>query len=301
MAYVTGTVNNITDLRTAIFNACTANGWTLSGEVLHKGTAYFRLYIVGSALLLIGGTGKDGSNNLTGLATFPTMVTPSSDAPGLVYPVTYHIHINSSPDEVYVFLNHSSDYYQYLAFGQSDVALPGTGNWFCGLYREVLIGGLALVKSTAQGQGGSQGWPDAGFFCGQGGNELLNSHIHHNLEGGSGWSGNGAHAQVAIGRPTALTNVVPLVGISPNAYNGEALLLPIPVTVARPSSFYSLVAQLRHSRYIRIDHIEPGQILTIGGDQWKVYPWLKKNASVRNGGAGISHSGTFGCAIRHTP
>ena len=303
MAYITGTANDISALRTAIFNACTANGWMLSGEILHKGTAYFRLQVVADAITLLGGTGKDGGNNLTGAANAFSMVTGSGGVTGLVYPVTYHVHIGTAPDEVYVVLNHSTDYYQWLAFGQSHITLAaGTGNWFGATYGNSLMSGSGTLGLQA---GGSSYYNTTGaFFWNSGGvvasYTTTHCHIHHGLSGGNGWNGNGGYA-IEGGTPSSPPALDPLIAISPNTYNGEALLLPIPVVVRRPSSLYSLVAQPKHARYVRVDNHTPGQILTIGAEQWKVYPFMRKDTSARNGGTTVTHSGTFGWAVRYTP
>lgn len=299
MAYITGTANDISALRTAIFNACTANGWTLSGEILHKGTAYFRLQISGSDLTLLGGTGKDGSNNLTGGGTTIVQITNDVTAAPLTYPMTYHIHINSSPDEVYVVANYSTDFYQWCAFGQSHITFSaGTGNWY-GAFGHATGQHPSGISITPTSGGNSNGASSGALFW-HTSSANVNAFIHHGLDGNA-WSGLGSYTTTG-GAATAITALIPLVGISPNSYNGEAVLLPIPVTVSRPSSLYSLVAQPKHSRYIRIDNHAPGQVITIGAEQWKVYPWLSKNSAARDGnGSNINHSGTFGWAIRYTP
>ena len=56
MAYVSGTANDLAALRTAIINACTANGWTLSGSVLSKGSLYLSIAVNGNFLDIQGGT-----------------------------------------------------------------------------------------------------------------------------------------------------------------------------------------------------------------------------------------------------
>src|SRR5262245_27353299 len=108
MAYVTGTAANMTAVLTALRNACTANGWTLSGNILWKGTCYAEVRIgdngetgapTGTMLYVRAGNGKDGSNNLTDAATRFGMIGPLRVAGGAAswpdwdWPVTYFIHI----------------------------------------------------------------------------------------------------------------------------------------------------------------------------------------------------------------
>ena len=86
---------------------------------------------------------------------------------------------------------------------------------------------------------------------------------------------------------------------SPSAWNGESVLVPIQVITSRPSNLWSLVGELTHARYVRLDNLEPGQLITLGPDRWKVYPFYRKDATARDGGDGIDHTGTLGWAIRY--
>ena len=89
----------------------------------------------------------------------------------------------------------------------------------------------------------------------------------------------------------------PLIQRTPNTWNGEATLLPVQAYLARPSSKVSLIAELGHMRYVRIDNYNAGDIITLGADRWKVFPWWQRNAASRDG-ADFS-SGTLGFAVRY--
>ena len=69
--------------------------------------------------------------------------------------------------------------------------------------------------------------------------------------------------------------------------------------MARASNKVSILAKIENARYLRIDNLQPEQILTFGAEKWMVFPFHKKNSSVRDGGTSIDHSGTFGWAIRY--
>ena len=65
------------------------------------------------------------------------------------------------------------------------------------------------------------------------------------------------------------------------------------------------VVNPRNARLCRLDNLTPGSIVTYGADQWKVYPWLRKDATTRNGKDNSrltppNHTGTYGYAIRYT-
>lgn len=296
MAYATGTASSLSDLRTAIINACTANGWSLSGDVLSRGGCYVRLQVLSGGLQILGGNGESGGN-VTTPGPRVCRIGELSQAP-LAWPMTYHVFINTNPDEVYVVVNYSSVFFQWMAWGRSEISLPGSGNWYGATLGPIdnFLGGISLSQTIGgliSGNSASSG----GLFWTNAQISNQNSHIHHGLDG-AGWSDNlTATLAQAIGAASTL------ISISPNAWNSEAVLIPIPVCILRPSNFYSIVLQNRHARYTRVDNLSAGQVLTIASDQWMVFPWLCKNTESRNGSSGsvIGHSGTFGWAIRYTP
>lgn len=301
MAYASSPVANIADLLTFIRNTCTANGWTLSGNVLWKGSTYVEVLNDGTVGVRIhGGTGKDGSNNLTGACATPAYFgTIAGQA--LTYPLTVEVHINTSPDEVYVVLSYATSFYSLMAWGISDVpGITGSGVWFHA-NRTSAQGTneyqLGLDGTTAQTNFGAH--PD-GFplFCvtaltNAGGTN--NSFIHHDVDA-LGWSDSGSGNV-----PSSFRYVHPLASYLPNAWNNETVLLPYPIYVPRTSgSKQTLVADLKHIRHCRIDYHEPGDIITLGADMWKLYPWFCKSLTSRDGGSGLTHSGTLAYALRYT-
>ena len=305
MAYVTAVVSDLAGLLAFIRNACTANGWTLSADVLWKGNTYVEIKADGVIGISIkGGTGKDGSNLLTGGGPNYAYLGAVA-AQAFTFPMTVEAHINATPDEVYVVCNFSTSYYESLAFGISDVpGLTGSGVWYYATRYE--LQGSDQYKTSAGGfyNGASFGaHPDGGpmFACyaGEGGsvdNGVTNSFIHADLDG-QGWAATAGAASF----PSSNRFLSPLLASLPNAWNGESVLLPFAVYGARSSgSKYSLVADLKHIRHCRIDYLDPGEIITLGSDSWKVYPWFRKNAATPGGGAGLTHSGTLAFAVRYT-
>lgn len=87
--------------------------------------------------------------------------------------------------------------------------------------------------------------------------------------------------------------------VQPSVWNSEAVLLPIKAFIGRPSAKTSLGADMEFARRLRIDNLTPGDILVLGSDKWKIYPWYRKDVANRNGGIYANHSGTFGWAIRY--
>jgi hypothetical protein len=302
MAYSTSSVSNIADLLTFIRNACTANGWTLAGNVLYRGNCYVEIIADGSIGLRIrGGTGIDGSNNLTGACPQYAWIGTIAGVP-LAYPLTAEAHINTAPDEVYIVINYSTSYYSLLAWGMSDApGLTGSGVWFHA--NRTTNQGTREYHSDPSGIGISinfgthvDGAPMFSVYDGSEGTNsggTNNSFVHHDLDG-AGWSsGDDVY-------PSAFRYLAPLYQIQPNAWNGEAVLLPYSVYFPRPSSKHSLVADFKHVRLVRINFLQPKDTITLGPDRWRVYPFFRKEVATPNGGPGVTHSGTLGYAVRYT-
>lgn len=86
----------------------------------------------------------------------------------------------------------------------------------------------------------------------------------------------------------------------PNLYNEATILLPIKPLARRASGGLTIIANLKNARYLRNDNLAPGEIITLGADQWKTYPFFRKDVTLRNSGGDYPHSGTFGYAIKYT-
>jgi hypothetical protein len=332
MAYVTGTANSLTDLLTALQAACTGNGWTLSGNVLHKGTCYADVslgtsadshHFPNAALKVRAGNGIDGSNALTDALTDTAGAMHMGPIPNRAvftdwdWPVTYHIHVLSSPDEVYLLANYGSgQYWQNLCFGQSPApGNAGTGNWVSAVMGADMSGELVPQSISIRPIGGIISGFNAfyvnclPFFWGDSFSSnvvnALNSRMHgaiHSTTGAAIWTSGTSwltNATFDEGQVSASRTVDPLLSYTPNAWNNETALLPIQILQGRLSAKVSLIGELQHSRFCRNDFIDDGALITLGSDRWKVYPAYRKDVVNRNGGDGITHSGTMAIAIRY--
>jgi hypothetical protein len=303
MAHATSVAASWADLLTFIRNTCVANGWTLAGNVLHKGGIYVEIIADGSiGLRITAGNGIDGGNLLTG-AVGEYAYLGAIGTQGVTFPLTAEVHLNTSPDEVYVTLNFATTFYELMAWGKSDVpGLTGTGVW-CHATRTWKTG-VSDMQTSTEGvttfinfsfhcDGSGLFMINAGFN-GSNNSGVNNTWIHADVDGGGWHAGSGNF-------PSAMRYMSPLYAYSPNTWNLEALLIPYQVYMPRTSgSKQTLVADLKHVRMVRIDYLEPGDIITLGPDKWKVYPWFRKDTAARDGGSQISHSGTLGYAVRYT-
>lgn len=317
MSYYTATANTVNALLTALQNGCIENGWTVSGSLIYKNNCVMDVAISGNGLRVMGGTGHT-NGALTGQILLSGSRTVSASLAGVLqsisYPLTYHLHVFDK--EVYLFVNYNVDNWSYLAFGQSPVeGITGTGNWYGGIG----TGGDNFSDIRNINNQGAKGhhfsllfstMTPSGSISNQG--QQVRSFIHHGLDGNE-WSvsGDGVGDIASTGwaslpsQASATLVTYPLLNRQPNNYNGEAVLLPItPAVYHKDNSTLVIVGDLKNARYIRLDNYEPGQIITLGDTKYKVYPWLKKNTSARDGESYNSskpetaqHSGTFGIAV----
>lgn len=291
MAYISGTAATFAELVTGIRNACTANGWTLSGEVLHKGTVYQRVLVNGNFIDSQGGTGIDGSNALTGAAASAARIgSLSSDSriPPITFPASYQVFISAEPDEVMVVVGYGADLYQWLAWGKSYVSLPGTGGWFSGTMSSATSTYTAGIYITSNGGESDSVRLCPALFWADQRNTERGEFVNHGI-GAAGWDGVGI---------IATRYRAPLDAITPNAYNNQAVLLPIQCyTTAYGSSKVALVVDVKSIRAISINNLNPGEIITLGADRWKVFPWYKKTTetSIIQGDS----TGKYGFAVRY--
>lgn len=331
MAYVTGSAASMAGLLSALQGACTANGWTLSGNVLHKGNCYVDIRLsqpayssgappVNGYLRLLSGNGIDGSNNLTGAAPGAVFLGPlrqaAIDSVPLTwsFPIEYHIHVLASPDEVWLWVRYETDYWQYMAFGCSPApGCGGSGNWSTALIGATLGRGDRYNNvCSSSGNGVSADGVSAvsklcciPFWWRDNYNSSGNSFVHGVIDDSSGaarW--NVPLFETANGAAAWLT-LYQLYNKCQSVWNDEAVLCPIQLAQQRPSAKISIIAEMQHARLTRNLYLQPGEIVALGLDKWKVYPTYRRNmtvtADIGSGfrEEGASHSGTFAIAVRY--
>lgn len=308
MAYVTGTANTLNDLLAAIQNACTSNGWSLSGNVLSKGGCCTEIAISGSLLTIRGGTGVSAGaltgacDTTSGTLGFSTTGSLGGTRPVTwTWPVAWFVHIGTSPDEVYVIVRYATSFYQTLAFGKSAMpGLSGTGNWYCGC---VQGSNWYIIRAQAGETSGSGAPPGFSLFARSASASFHNftCGVHHALDS-STWS---LTSGSAVAGPGAAQEWASMAFRQPNSFNAETILQPIRVNALRSSGFVSPVLECAHARFVSIANLQNEQIITLGGDKWKVYPWWGRGEGWLAGGTGALgssyglYSGTFGHAIRY--
>ncbi|MDF3932930.1 hypothetical protein [Pseudomonas citronellolis] len=300
MAYYNGMASDMSALRSVLVDACTAEGWSWnsSTEMLSKGTMFLRLQIVSGYLTLLGRTSASAGD-------MPNVVRIGAlGGVAISFPIAYEIFVFDA--EVYLVANYNVNFYQWCAFGKSTVqGLPGTGMWVAAsLGPTSAVNGIGMGATFGGAASTSQDWACPALFWMTNSLDTVrlasrNYYIHSNLDAG-GWSLGAASNE---GLRPGIAAMAPLISVLPNAWNSEAVLIPARAYKTRLESKVSMVADLDHARYTRVDNYAPGQIVTLGDDRWKVYPFYQKNTISRDGSPAsttpVTHSGTFGWAIRY--
>lgn len=292
MPYVTGTANSEADLLTAIRNACTSNGWTLNNDILSKGGAYARVWSPATGCVsVVSGRGETGgaSSTLTGQSNAALRgIGGTIVGQAFTYPMTYHIHLFANPDEVYLVVNYAVSFHQWLGFGRLPTpGIVGTGNFYFATRQSNPPSVSSLDNRIFEGVG-STNWcpfpfgeyPTGGFVGGYTG-------FDHSMDTDPEWR--------AV---TSAMRVNELLLNSPNTWNGQTVLVPAQVWDARATGI-SLVGEFHNMRYAFIDNYDPGAILTLGPDKWRLYPTLRKGSRSDNNGSGALTSGSYALALRY--
>ena len=325
MPYLTGVVNSFADLRTALIAGLVANGWTQTGDIVHKGDIHFTALARETFAAVLDteglrfkiGVGISGGALVDASPAEPRLGRGRSLDPAITWPAQYHLHVGAGPDEFFLLLNYNVDFWTWAAMGVSATPdLGGTGVWFAaannlrendllsspgGQYRITpTSGGATWTGYAVPSAPGAPFWNTIGLAVAAGENSLLAEGIHCNLDGrASSWADNRLASSKIVGGPWYAD---PMLSRLPSAWNSETALLPIQVYVSRPESKVSLVLDVAHARYTRIDNYDPGEVIDIGPDRWKVYPFIRKNTAQRNANPTPetgNHSGTLGWAIRY--
>lgn len=298
MAYYSGSASSLNDLLNAVVAACTANGWTWADGILSKGAIFIKPTVSTVApvgLLLQGGTGKNVATLLNpspGAVRLGPAGTGTTIYGAITWPAQYHIHVNADPDECYVVLNTNISDFYWAAFGKSTIPLSGTGLWMTANAPQTTTGNTGISISETSGTNTSGYWCPAAFWAAMGTNlsATARAAFVQSAAGGT-WP---------IYQSDGVKTLDPLMARQPNSWNGEAVMLPIREWMVGPENKRQLLLDTAHARYVRLHNLEPFQVITLGADRWRVYPFYRKNASSPGGtsGSGGNHTGTFGWALR---
>ena len=296
MPYQTGTTTSASDLKSIIQTFAAANGWVGQGAPVvsyGQGLGYFSLTAVSSdRLRMTGGNGVDASGNLTGTPGYGGDIW----LPSTAWPATYHLFAHTNPVGLWCVVNYQIEYFQWLAAG--DITKYGAwsgGNW---------AGGWAAQNSTSISpsmnalKAGDAYYKPAvaapfyqGGYNGSDGPDSHGAYLHCELDGAI-WPGNGTGSY-----PLFSVYADPLHQRMPSLWNSQSTLTPYWLWLPRANGYGSILGHIEHLRSVRVDNYTPGDIITLGAQKWKVFPWWSKDTATPAGGTGTA--GTWGFALAY--
>ena len=295
MAYYSGTAASLTALRDALLAHAQTDGWTLTVDVLSKAGVFFQIQTTATNVTCLGCEDNAVLNPAPNVVSIGRIFERSGyPTREMSFPCNYEVF--GFAQELYLVANYDTDSYQWMAFGKSSVpGLVNPGGWCGASYGVHGISTRTDAIRMDAISGGNDATSASLFWANAAATALSrNCWVNHGLDA-HGWTYNGA----ATSSPIGIRCATPLIGMQPSVWNSESTLLPIRAFKERPSFKSSLIADLSNARHFRVDNVTPGDILVIGSDKWKVFPWYRKNSAARNGGIDINHTGTFGWAIRY--
>lgn len=311
MAYQTGTINSPSDLATLIGSFAAANGWAydaLTG-VISKGGCYVKL---GSSSTVITITGsKNGT--FAGSDQCPRSSRIRDDAWPAV--ATYHIFAAADPDTIWCVMNFGTLYHYHIGFGM----LQKYGSWTGGMWFHA-----QHPRDTAEGGAKCHAWIDGGTLVsnvGRSANCALFwdqkdyaswgapfaakvSYLHCEVRGDiwpTSYNSNDGSLANTILCPSIIG---PLHKCNPNAFNGQTILTPFELYLQNTDGHNMALGHVGHLRHVKLTNYNPGDVIQIGSDRWKLFPWYQINASSPDGvqpgfGSDPSNTGVLGVAIKY--
>lgn len=202
--------------------------------------------------------------------------------PTSVFPITYHLFAYDNPKELFCIVRYGGSKYMWLAFG--DVAKTSSlytgGHFFAapfslkGMTNKRQFTDRSIGFSTALAGAAGHG----GFFWPTTiGASYRGSFVYYN-----GW-GDASAPNPGFNMPSFMPLIEPLLRSSPNIWNNQTTLLPMRLTQPVPSDLFMDIGSFPNVRALRIDHIVPEDVITLGEDQWKVFPFCQKDTTYRHG------------------
>lgn len=308
MSYQTGTVSSAADLASAIRSFAVANGWTLSVDVLSKGGCHVRITAPSASEVRIEGA-KNGNFNSPDICPRYSRIFLTS-WPGIA---TYHMAAFDTPDTVWCTVVYGVTDHMHLGFGTVEkYGSWGGGAWFHASHTADAASKDSNISSVVDGSGGpygSENTTEAGLFWSPRMNRTVGSgsyfenaasSIQCDLRGRI-WEPPNDSTGTTIHCPTVIG---PVHKLNPNTFNGQTLLTPFQIFLQNTDGHYMAVGHVEHVRFVKLTNYNPGDVIEIGPDRWKLFPWYRLDIGYPDGRQTglndvIRSTGLLGVAVRY--
>lgn len=296
MAYQTGTATGIADLLDKLGTFSAANGWTqhrrdANSLSISKGAVFQNYFDNTSEIWMKGATGFSSAAAWDAQPGADTNTQKSRHMPGSF--AAYHFF--AANDYLHVVVEVDPGLYRHLNAGEiakssaytggqysACVSMAATGEFRSGLFGNILSGSFSEYVETPALKLNFDGFDAWRHFTG----DALSS-------GSPPYVRSSDHMGGAA--PVQYQWFIDWYNkCTPNTLNGLSVFAPIYLFVDRASSMMSPLGYVRDLRTLNISAFDPGQTVTIGADQWLIFPASAK-------GSGTYGTGNFGYAYKKIP
>lgn len=119
------------------------------------------------------------------------------------------------------------------------------------------------------------------------------SNLHCELRGYV-WEPPTGTATIGVHCPTILS---PIQKYNPNVFNGQTVLTPFQLFLQNTDGHYMSIGHVGHLRFVRMTNYNPGDVIELGADRWKLFPWHVKNAAYPDGKQAAYSDGNYSTGL----
>lgn len=222
--------------------------------------------------------------------------------------MTYHFFAQNSGDQIFVVIEYASGKYQWFGFG----IMTKSGTWTGGDFMFGSNRGTGTIASNASRIGGPYKFYNIGnTLTPFSDNPGPPSFVKVDVDAETGW-----HEALSADNfaPTKRRVVDMNVGLqtvmssgSPNSVNSVSVFAPVKICVSRTAAGgmsagtsvnYAPLGEIPGFFTCWIENFVPGQQVTFGSEDYRVFPWCGKGTSATNFNTSTRLSGYFGFAIK---
>lgn len=284
MAYQTGVITSAADLVVVITDFAVANGWVSNGNVLSKGGTYIRLTAPSTSEVRI-----EGARN--GNFVAPDLCGRHSRIYNTAWPTsaTYHLAAFDNPDTVWCTINFAVTTHQHIGFGTIEKYGDWAGGgWFHAQHTPASAdGGVCSVIDGSQQPYYPSSPRECALFWSPQLRDAWNGYYQENAASnlhcelrGYVWEPPIGNTAIGVHCPTIVS---PIHKYNPNVFNGQTVLTPFQLFLQNTDGHYMSIGHVGHLRFVRLTNYNPGDMIELGTDRWKLFPWHIKNAAYPDG------------------
>jgi hypothetical protein len=300
MTYQTGTASDPSDLLGDLATFAAANGWTVNTP------ASGRVFINGAVLVGVNGD----ADSLDGRAAVTYNAGAAWNAQTDAASVSHVCNIGAGPYTAYHF---------YAEMEESKPLLAAVVEVSAGVYRHFIISDLIKYGSYTGGAYTDSVYHDTTsddtnntassnhrYICDTGTNRSDRGHFRCDVDG---VSPNWAHVY------SADSHIATVLGTGVSRFNGKwrgqtsvgyqrwnlrTPLWPLELFVNRSDSLRSPVGRVPAMRYLSLRNFTPGEMLSIGGDDWQLWPVVARTDTSGANPSSTPSSSHYGYAYLRT-